>query len=87
MDIKLWPQPISAISLYCDSESTMSKAYSKIYSEKSRHSSLRHEYVWQFINDRIISIIYIRTNNNLADPFTMGLLGGLVSSTAIGIVL
>jgi hypothetical protein len=22
-DIKLWPQPMSAISLYCDSEATM----------------------------------------------------------------
>ena len=45
LDIKLWPQPIPAISLYCDSQSTMSKAHSKVYNGKSRHISLRHEYV------------------------------------------
>ena len=44
-DIELWPQPMSSISIYCDSQATMSKAYSKIYNGKSRHISLRHEYV------------------------------------------
>uniref|UniRef100_A0A2N9G9K8 Reverse transcriptase Ty1/copia-type domain-containing protein n=1 Tax=Fagus sylvatica TaxID=28930 RepID=A0A2N9G9K8_FAGSY len=42
-DIELWPQPMLAISIYCDSQATMSKAYSKIYNGKSRHISLRHE--------------------------------------------
>jgi hypothetical protein len=44
-DVELWPQPMSAISIYCDSQATMSNAYSKIYNGKSRHISLRHEYV------------------------------------------
>ena len=44
-DIELWPQLMPAISIYCDSQVTMSKAYSKIYNGKSRHISLRHEYV------------------------------------------
>jgi hypothetical protein len=30
LDIKLWPQPMPAISLHCDSEATMSRAYSKV---------------------------------------------------------
>ena len=42
-DIELWPQPMSTISIYCDRQKTMSKAYSKIYNGKSRHISLRHE--------------------------------------------
>jgi hypothetical protein len=37
LDIKLWPQPMLAISFYCDSESTMSKTHSKVYNGKSRH--------------------------------------------------
>ena len=45
LDIKLWPQPMSAISLYCDSESTMSKTHNKVYNGKSRRISLRHKYV------------------------------------------
>ena len=37
LDIKLWLQPMPSISLYCDSEATMSKAQSKVYNGKSRH--------------------------------------------------
>jgi hypothetical protein len=40
LDIKLWLQPMPSISLYCDSEATMSKAQSKVYNGKSRHISL-----------------------------------------------
>ena len=43
LDIKLWPQLMPAISLHCDSQATMSKAFSKTYNGKSRHISLRHE--------------------------------------------
>uniref|UniRef100_A0A2N9GVD6 CCHC-type domain-containing protein n=1 Tax=Fagus sylvatica TaxID=28930 RepID=A0A2N9GVD6_FAGSY len=72
-DIELWPQPMSAISIYCDSQATMSKAYSKIYNGKSRHISLRHEYVRQLVEDGVISIVYVKSSGNLADPFTKGL--------------
>uniref|UniRef100_A0A2N9H138 Reverse transcriptase Ty1/copia-type domain-containing protein n=1 Tax=Fagus sylvatica TaxID=28930 RepID=A0A2N9H138_FAGSY len=87
LDIKLWPQPIPAISLYCDSESTMSKAHSKVYNGKSRHISLRHEYVRQLIVDRIITIVFVRSSKNLADPFTKGLSRDLVKSTSSGMGL
>uniref|UniRef100_A0A2N9HPB4 Retrovirus-related Pol polyprotein from transposon TNT 1-94-like beta-barrel domain-containing protein n=1 Tax=Fagus sylvatica TaxID=28930 RepID=A0A2N9HPB4_FAGSY len=82
LDIKLWPQPMPAISLYCDSESTMSKAHSKVYNGKSRHISLRHEYVRQLIVDGIITIVFVRSSKNLADPFIKGLSRDLVKSTS-----
>ena len=44
-DIELWPQPMPSISLYCDSKATLSRAYNKVYNGKSKHVSLRHEYV------------------------------------------
>jgi hypothetical protein len=76
-----------AISVYCDSQATMSKAYSKIYNEKSIHISLRHEYVKQLIEDDVISIVYVKSSSNLADPFTKGLSRDLVQVTSIGIRL
>lgn len=82
LDIKLWPQPMSAISLHCDSEATLSRAYSKIYNGKSRHISLRHAYVRDLISDGIITIMYVRTSNNLADPFTKGLSKDMVFGTS-----
>jgi hypothetical protein len=86
-DIELWPQPMPAISVYCDSQATMSKAYSKIYNGKSRHISLRHEYVRQLIEDGVISIVYVKSSSNLADPFTKGLSRDLVRVTSIGMGL
>ena len=45
LDIELWPQPMPPTSLYYDSEATKSRAYSEIYTGKSRHISLKHEFV------------------------------------------
>jgi hypothetical protein len=87
LDIKLWPQLMPAISLYCDSESTMSKAHSKVYNGKSRHISLRHECVRQLIVDGIITIVFVRLSKNLANPFTKGLSKDLVKSTSSGMGL
>ena len=75
------------ISLHCASEATMSRACSKIYNGKSRHISLRHEYVRQLILDGIITIVYVRSSSNLADPFTKGLSQELVRVTSIGMGL
>jgi hypothetical protein len=87
LDINLWPQPMPAISFHCDSEATMSRAYSKVYNGKSKHISLRHEYVRQLILDGIITIVYVRSNSNLADLFTKGLSRELVRITSIGMEL
>ncbi|KAH9670700.1 hypothetical protein KPL70_017080 [Citrus sinensis] len=86
-DIMLWPQPMPSISLYCDSEATLSRAYNKVYNGKSRHISLRHEYMKQLIADGIINIVHVRTNKNLADPLTKGLSRDLVKDTSFGMGL
>ena len=82
LDIELWPQPMPAISLHCDSQATMSKALNKIYNGKSRHISLRHEFVRQLISEGIITIVYVRSCKNLADPFTKALSRDLIRSTS-----
>ena len=70
--------------MYCDSEATLSKAYSKMYNGKSRHIGLRHDYIRQLIESGIISIVYVRSNNNLANPFTKALSRDTVRVTSIG---
>ncbi|GJR58704.1 retrovirus-related pol polyprotein from transposon TNT 1-94 [Tanacetum coccineum] len=81
LDIELWPQPMPAISLHCDSQSTLSRAYNKVYNGKSRHISLRHAYIKELISNGIITIEYIRSCKNLADPFTKGLPKDIVFGT------
>lgn len=82
LEIKLWPQQMVAISVYCDSESTMSRAYNKVYNGKSRHISLRHEYVRQLIGDGVMTVTYVKSSDNLADPLTKGLSKDMVWNTA-----
>jgi hypothetical protein len=67
LDIKLWPQPMSAISLYYDNETTMSWAYNNIYNGKSRHISIQYGYIRELIINEIIIIVYVKYVNNLAD--------------------
>ena len=70
------------ISLHCDSQATLSRAYSSTYNGKSRHISLRHEFVRHLIKDGIITIMYVKTSKNLADPFTKGLPRDVVKGTS-----
>ncbi|GJU76343.1 hypothetical protein Tco_1273413 [Tanacetum coccineum] len=81
LDIELWPQPMPAISLHCDSQSTLSRAYNKVYNGKSRHISLRHAYIKELISNGIITIEYIRSCKNLTDPFTKGVPKDIVFET------
>ena len=70
-----------AVSLHCDSQATMSRAFNKIYNGKSRHIALRHQYIGQLISDGIITVVYVRSSKNLADPLTKGLSRDMIKST------
>ena len=48
-----------AILIFCDNESSIFGAYSKVYNEKSRHIGLKHEYVRQLNGDGIVTITYV----------------------------
>jgi hypothetical protein len=65
----------------------MSRAYSNVYNGKSRHISLRHDYIRELISSGIITIIYVKSVNNLADPLTKGLSRDMVRKTSSGIGL
>ncbi|KAH9726106.1 hypothetical protein KPL70_008133 [Citrus sinensis] len=44
IEIPIWSKPMPPVSIHCDSEATLSRAYSQIYNGKSRHIGLRHSY-------------------------------------------
>ena len=70
LEIPICVDEISTILILYDSQATLAIAYNDIYNGKSRHISLRHEYVRQLICGGIISISYVKRSENLADPFT-----------------
>ena len=72
-DIPMWPKPVSAICIHCDSQSAIGRAQSQMYNGKSRHIRRRHNTVRQLISNGIISIDYVKSKDNIADPLTKGL--------------
>ena len=87
LEIPMWPKPVAPVSLRCDSQATLSRAYSQIYNGKSKHIGLRHSYVRQLITDGVITINYVKSSENLANPLTKGLARDLVWKTLEGMGL
>ena len=81
-DIPMWPQPVPAIRIHCDSQSTIGRAQSHIYNGKSRHISQRHNTVRQLLFNGIMTIEYIRSKENIVDPLTKDLTREQVSKSS-----
>ncbi|GKA70557.1 hypothetical protein Tco_0776696 [Tanacetum coccineum] len=86
-EISLWPKPISPMSIHCDSEATLAKAYYQIYNGKSRHLGVRYIMVRELIINGVISVDFVRSQQNLADHLTKGLALDLVHKLVIGMGL
>ena len=60
--------------IHCDSAATLAKAYSQVYNGKSRHLGVRHIMIRNLIMGGVISVEFVRSQQNLADHLTKGLL-------------
>ncbi|GJY86711.1 hypothetical protein Tco_0500737, partial [Tanacetum coccineum] len=87
LEIPLWYKPIAPISIRCDSAATLAKAYSQMYNGKSRHLGVRHIMIRELIMNGVISIEFVRSQQNLADHLTNGLARDLVIKFAEGMGL
>ncbi|XP_071905928.1 uncharacterized protein [Coffea arabica] len=58
------------MSIHCDCQAAIAIAKNKSYNCKSRHMKLRHDVVKQLLRDEIISIDFVKSELNLADPLT-----------------
>jgi hypothetical protein len=71
--IPCWPKPVPIVCIHCDNQSAIGRAHSNMYNGKSRHIRRRHNTVKQLLSSGIITIDYVKSKDNLADPFTKGL--------------
>ncbi|RVW41670.1 Retrovirus-related Pol polyprotein from transposon TNT 1-94 [Vitis vinifera] len=51
MDIPFTTNNVSTVSIHCDSQATLARAYSGVYNGKSRHISIRHEVKLKAFNE------------------------------------
>ena len=86
-DIPRWPRPVTAIGIHCDSQSAIGRAQSTMYNGKSRHIRRRHSSIRQLISTGIITIDYIPSKDNIADPLTKGLPREVVEKSSRGMGL
>ncbi|KAL5576953.1 hypothetical protein UlMin_018652 [Ulmus minor] len=86
-DIPLWPRPVPAICIHCDSQSAIGRAQSNMYNGKSRHIRRRHNTIRQLLSTGVIYVDYVKSKDNIADPLTKGLNRELVDKSSRGMGL
>ncbi|CAM8878112.1 unnamed protein product [Rhodiola kirilowii] len=83
-EIPLWERPISPISIHCDSAAKLAKVYSHVYNGKSRHLGVRHSAVRELITHGVISVDFVKSQQNLADHLTKGMVRDLITKSVKG---
>ena len=72
-NLSLLNKTIPPIPMHCDSQVAISKVPSKNLNEKRRHLRVRHKSIRNLISHGVISLDFVRSENNIADPLTKGL--------------
>ncbi|GMI86656.1 hypothetical protein HRI_002334900 [Hibiscus trionum] len=86
-NIPLGIKPTPSVSMLCDCQAAIAIAKNKTFNAKIRHIHLRHDVVKQLLKDGIISIDYVKSELNLADPLTKPLGRKLIYETSRGMGL
>ena len=72
-EIPLWEKPIPPILIHCDSTAAIGRVKNRYNNGKSRPIRRKHSVVRSYLSGGIITVDYIKSNDNLADPFTKAL--------------
>ena len=86
-DVPGWEKSVSAICIHCDSQFAIGMTQNKMYNGKSRHIRRRHNTIRQLLSTGVISVDYVKSKDNIADPLTKGLNRELVAKMSRGMGL
>ncbi|GJT52185.1 putative reverse transcriptase domain-containing protein [Tanacetum coccineum] len=78
---------LAAAGKEAECDATLAKAYSQMYNGKSRHLGVKHNMIHGLIMNGVVSIEFVRPQQNLADYLTKKLARDLVIKSAEGICL
>ena len=84
IDMPHFTNSIVSVCFPCDCQTTITRVKSKVYNGKSRHIQLR---LRQLIDNDVMSLNFVRSKRNLADPLTKPPARRLVTKTSRGIGL
>ena len=86
-DIPLWPKTVPTICIHCDDQAAVSREQNLVYNDKSKHICRGYNIVRQLHSNGVISIDFVKSKDNLADPFTKDLSGERISCALKGMGL
>ena len=84
IDMPLFTNSVVFVCFPCDCQAVITRVKSKVYNGKSQHIQLR---LRQLIDNDVMSLNFVRSKRNLANPLTKPLARRLVSKTSRGIEL
>jgi hypothetical protein len=80
MDLPFIDKPVPPILMYCDNQSMLDQVMNtKDNSKSNKHIKRRLKSVRKMKNSGVIAVSYVKSENNLADPFTKGLPRNVIS--------
>ena len=71
-----------SLFMHCDCQAAITIAKNKIFNGKNRYIQLRHDVIKQLLKDGIISIDYVKSEMNLANPLSKPLGRKMISETS-----
>ncbi|PHU15951.1 hypothetical protein BC332_17156 [Capsicum chinense] len=86
-DIPYSPKPVAPVYIHCDSQTTIYRAGSVMYNDKSHHIRRRHNTIRELLFSRIITVDYVKSKDNVSDPLTKVLSREGVERTSKGMGL
>ena len=86
-EIPLWKKPIPPILIHCDNTTAIGRVKNRYYNSKSIPIRRKHSTVQSYLSGGIITVDYIKSNDNLADPFSKVLAKERVWNTSRGMGL
>ena len=86
-EIPLWEKPIPLILIHCDNTAAIGRVKNRYYNGKSRPIRRKHCTVRFYLSSGIMTVDYIKFNDNLADLLTKALAKDRVWNTSRGIGL
>ena len=83
-EISLWKESIPPILIHCDSTATIGRVKNCYYNGKFRLIRRKHNTVRSYLSSGIITVDYVKSNDDLADPFAKALAKDIVWNTSGG---
>ncbi|GJX12186.1 hypothetical protein Tco_0202045 [Tanacetum coccineum] len=58
------------IPLYCDNKSSIALCYNNVHHSRSKHIDIRHHFIREQVENKVVELYFVETNYQLADILT-----------------